>query len=132
MVLIIGLICLFLILLCFIAIRYFSFKLNRCETIENIRVEPSESDFRKLFEAPSDTFQQFVRDSEDRCSRRLRRYIVALRVVIVVLCVIFACAFFGCSCSTTRSLSNTYNVTLDTLQYKFNFEHSENVSAKRQ
>lgn len=130
MVLIIGLVCLFLVLLCFIAIRYLNFKLDSYETIANIRVEPSESDFRKLFEAPSDTFQQFVSNSEDRRRRRIRRYILSLRVAIVLLCVVSAFAFFGCT--TTRSLSNTYNVTLDTLQYKFNFEHSENVSAKRQ
>lgn len=123
-------ICLFLIVCSFVAIKYLNFKLDSYETIANIRVELSEDDFRKLFEADSNTFQQFVYNSEDRCRRRLRRYILSLRVVIVILCVVSACALFACS--TTRSLSNTYNVTLDTLQYKFNFEHSENVSAKRQ
>ena len=102
-------------------------------TIANIRIEPSEADFRKFFESPTEQFQQFVKNSEDRRRRVILRRLSALRVVACVWCIFFAitCVVFFSSCTTTRSLSNTYNVTLDTLQYKFNFEHSENVSAKR-
>lgn len=108
-------------------------RIDHDATVANIRSEPSETDFRKFFEAPSEQFQQFVKNSENRRRRIVFRRFIAFRVVGCSWCILlaFTCIVFFSGCTTTRSLSNTYNVTLDTLQYKFNFEHSENVSAKR-
>ena len=103
-------------------------------TIANIRAEPSETDFRRFFEAPSEQFQQFVKNSENRRRRVVLRRLVAFRVVACAWCILLAvtCCVFFSSCTTTRNLSNTYNVTLDSVNYKFGFEHSETITSKKE
>ena len=103
-------------------------------TIANIRTEPTETDFRRFFEAPSEQFQQFVKNSENRRRRVVLRRLVALRVVACAWCLLLAvtCVVFFSGCTTTRNLSNTYNVTLDSVNYKFGFEHSETITSKKE
>ena len=103
-------------------------------TIANIRTEPSETDFRRFFEAPSEQFQQFVKNSENRRRRIVLRRLIAFRVVACAWCLLFAviCVVFFSSCTTTRNLSNTYNVTLDSVNYKFGFDHSETITSKKE
>lgn len=123
------------VLLCFVVFYQRSLKcIDNERVVANIRSEPCESDFRKLFEAPSDTFQQFVGNSEDRRRRVVLRRLVTLRVVTCAWCIILAiaCCIFFSGCTTTRNLSNTYNVQLDTIKYKFNFEHSESITSKKE
>ena len=103
-------------------------------TIANIRTEPSEADFRRFFEAPSEQFQQFTKNSENPRRRVVLRRLIAFRVFACVWCILLAviCAVFFSSCTTTRNLSNTYNVTLDSVNYKFGFEHSETITSKKE
>ena len=109
-------------------------RIDHDATIANIRTEPTETDFRRFFEAPSEQFQQFAKNSENRRRRIVLRRLVALRVVACVLCLLLAvtCVVFFSSCTTTRNLSNTYNVTLDSVNYKFGFEHSETLTSKKE
>lgn len=132
-------VCLFVITIpvWYIGYRFSVNELKRIDydtTIANIRTEPSETDFRRFFEAPSDQFQQFVKNSKNPRRRIVLRRVVAFRVVACVWCIIFAvtCVVFFSSCTTTRSLSNTYNVTLDSVNYKFGFEHSETLTSKKE
>ena len=103
-------------------------------TIANIRIEPSETDFRKFFEAPTEQFQQFVKNSENRRRRVVLRRLISFRVVAFVWSILFAvtCIVFFSGCTTTRNLSNTYNVTLDSVNYKFGFEHFETITSKKE
>lgn len=109
-------------------------RINSDATIANIRAEPSESDFRRFFEAPTEQFQQFVKNSEDCRRRVILRWLVAFRILACLLCILltFTCVVFFSSCTTTRNLSNTYNVTLDSVNYKFGFEHSETITSKKE
>lgn len=121
----------------YIGYRSFLNELKRIDsdaTIANIRTEPSETDFRRFFEAPSEQFQQFVKNSENCRRRVVLRRLVAFRVVACAWCLLLAvtCAVFFSGCTTTRNLSNTYNVTLDSVNYKFGFEHLESITSKKQ
>jgi hypothetical protein len=109
-------------------------RIDHDATIANIRTEPSERDFRKFFEAPSEQFQQFAQNSENRRRRVVLRRLIAFRVVACAWCILLAvtCAVFFSGCTTTRNLSNTYNVTLDSVNYKFGFEHSETITSKKE
>lgn len=109
-------------------------RIDHDATIANIRSEPSEADFRKYFESPSEQFQLFVKNSENRRRRVVLRRLTIFRIVACAWCIIFAisCIVFVSGCTTTRNLSNTYNVTLDSVNYKFGFEHSETITSKKE
>lgn len=109
-------------------------RIDHDSTIANIRIEPSETNFRRFFEAPTEQFQQFIQNSENPRRRVVLRRLIAFRVVACAWCILLAvtCFTFFSGCTTTRNLSNTYNVTLDSLNYKFGFEHSETITSKKE